>query len=149
MNDMQRLEDVFRKHGDSLAAMLIEPIQGNCCGILARADYVHLARRLCDQYGVMLIIDEVKSGFRVGKSGIQGILGVKPDITTFAKAMGNGYPIAVVAGREDVMRTFRYGGAATAAPILRIRSRWRRPRNACAFWTRRLHWKRWQAMGAT
>jgi glutamate-1-semialdehyde 2,1-aminomutase len=111
MNDMQRLEDVFRKHGDGLAAMLIEPIQGNCCGILARADYVHLARRLCDQYGVMLIIDEVKSGFRVGKSGIQGILGVKPDITTFAKAMGNGYPIAVVAGREDVMRTFRYGGA--------------------------------------
>ncbi len=111
MNDAQRLEDVFRRHGDSLAAMLIEPIQGNCCGILARADYVHLARRLCDQYGVMLIIDEVKSGFRVGKSGIQGILGVKPDITTFAKAMGNGYPIAVVAGREDVMRTFRYGGA--------------------------------------
>lgn len=111
MNDLQRLEDTFKAHGDRLAAMLIEPIQGNCCGILARADYVHLARQLCDRYGVMLIIDEVKSGFRVGRGGIQGILGVRPDITTFAKAMANGYPIAVVAGREDVMRTFRYGGA--------------------------------------
>jgi len=111
MNDMQRLEDTFRRHGDQLAAMLIEPIQGNCCGIAARAEYVHLARRLCDQYGVLLIIDEVKTGFRVGKGGIQGILGVRPDITTFAKAVANGYPIAVIAGREDVMRTFRYGGA--------------------------------------
>lgn len=111
MNDSQRLEDTFKKHGHSLAAMLIEPIQGNCCAISARQDYVQLARRLCDEYGVLLIIDEVKTGFRVGKGGIQGILGVRPDITTFAKAVGNGYPISVVAGREDVMRTFRYGGA--------------------------------------
>lgn len=111
MNDAQRLEDVFKRHGNTLAAMLIEPIQGNCCGIMARVDYVQLARQLCDEYGVLLIIDEVKTGFRVGKGGIQGIMGVRPDITTFAKAMANGYPIAVVAGREDVMRTFRYGGA--------------------------------------
>jgi glutamate-1-semialdehyde 2,1-aminomutase len=111
MNEFQRLEDTFRKHGNALAAMLIEPIQGNCCGISAKREYVELARKLCDQYGTLLIIDEVKTGFRVGKGGIQGILGVRPDITTFAKAMGNGYPIAVVAGREDVMRTFRYGGA--------------------------------------
>lgn len=111
MNDLQRLEDTFRRVGNQLAAMLIEPIQGNCCAISARADYVQLARRLCDEYGVLLIIDEVKTGFRVGKGGIQGILGVKPDITTFAKAVANGYPIAVVAGRADVMRTFRYGGA--------------------------------------
>jgi glutamate-1-semialdehyde 2,1-aminomutase len=111
MNDAQRLEDTFRRHGHTLAAMLIEPIQGNCCGIMARLDYVQLARRLCDEYGVLLIIDEVKTGFRVGKGGIQGIMGVQPDITTFAKAVANGYPIAVVAGREDVMRTFRHGGA--------------------------------------
>lgn len=111
MNDLQRLEDTFRKHGDTLAAMLIEPIQGNCCGISARKEYVQLARELCDRYGVLLIIDEVKTGFRVGKGGIQGILGVKPDLTTFAKAVANGYPISLVAGREDVMRLFRYGGA--------------------------------------
>jgi glutamate-1-semialdehyde 2,1-aminomutase len=111
MNDMQRLEDIFRRRGADLAAMLIEPIQGNCCAISARTEYVQLARKLCDQYGVMLIIDEVKTGFRVGKGGIQGIMGVRPDITTFAKAVGNGYPIAVVAGREDVMRSFGPGGA--------------------------------------
>jgi glutamate-1-semialdehyde 2,1-aminomutase len=111
MNDLQRLEDMFRKHGDRLAAMLIEPIQGNCCGIAARADYVRLARQLCDRHGVLLIIDEVKTGFRVGKGGVQGLLGVRPDITTFAKAVANGYPIAVIAGREAVMRHFRYGGA--------------------------------------
>lgn len=111
MNDLQRLEDMFKRHGDSLAAMLIEPIQGNCCGINARADYVHLARALCDRYGVLLVIDEVKTGFRVGKGGVQGLLGVRPDITTFAKAVANGYPISLVAGREDVMRLFRYGGA--------------------------------------
>jgi glutamate-1-semialdehyde 2,1-aminomutase len=102
---------MFKRHGDKLAAMLIEPIQGNCCSIMARTEYVQLARELCTKYGVMLIIDEVKSGFRVGKSGIQGIMGVVPDITTFAKAVANGYPISVVAGREEVMRTFRYGGA--------------------------------------
>lgn len=111
MNDMQRLEDTFRRHGDRLAAMLIEPIQGNCCAIAARADYVQLARRLCDDHGVLLIIDEVKTGFRVAKGGIQGLLGVRPDIATFAKAMGNGYPIAAIAGREEVMRSFRPGGA--------------------------------------
>jgi glutamate-1-semialdehyde 2,1-aminomutase len=111
MNDFQRLEDTFRRHGDQLAAMLIEPIQGNCCGIMAQLDYVRLARRLCDQYGVLLIIDEVKTGFRVGKGGIQGIMGVTPDLTTFAKAVANGYPISLVAGREEVMRMFRYGGA--------------------------------------
>jgi glutamate-1-semialdehyde 2,1-aminomutase len=112
MNNLQRLEDVFRRHGDTMAAMLIEPIQGNCCSIMASVEYVRLARDLCTKYGVLLIIDEVKSGFRVGRGGIQGIMGVVPDLTTFAKAVANGYPIAVVAGREDVMRTFRYGGAA-------------------------------------
>ena len=111
MNDMQRLEDTFKRHGDKLAAMLIEPIQGNCCAIMARVEYVRLARDLCDRHGVMLIIDEVKSGFRVGKGGIQGLMGVVPDITTFAKAVGNGYPIALVAGREAVMRSFGHGGA--------------------------------------
>jgi glutamate-1-semialdehyde 2,1-aminomutase len=111
MNDFQRLEDVFKRCGHTMAAMLIEPIQGNCCGIMAQVEYVQLARKLCDQYGVLLIIDEVKTGFRVGKGGIQGIMGVTPDITTFAKAVANGYPIAIVAGREEVMRTFRYGGA--------------------------------------
>ncbi|NMD07385.1 MAG: aspartate aminotransferase family protein [Phyllobacteriaceae bacterium] len=112
MNDASRLEDVFKHHGDSIAAMLIEPMMGNCCAISATREFVHLARRLCDKHGVLLIIDEVKTGFRVAKGGIQSLLDVRPDISTFAKAMGNGYPIAAIGGREDVMRTFKYGGAA-------------------------------------
>jgi glutamate-1-semialdehyde 2,1-aminomutase len=92
--------------------MLIEPIQGNCCAISARRDYVQRARELCDRHGVLLIMDEVKSGFRVARGGVQSLLGVTPDIATFAKAMGNGYPISAIAGREQVMRTFRPGGAA-------------------------------------
>lgn len=112
MNDIDRLETVFRKYGNSMAAMLIEPIQGNCCGISATTEFVKAARALCDQYGVLMIIDEVKTGFRVAKGGVQSLHGVTPDIATFAKAMANGYPIAAVAGREEVMRTFRYGGAA-------------------------------------
>jgi len=112
MNDMERLEDTFRKHGNTMAAMLIEPIQGNCCGIMATTPYMQLARKLCDQYGVLLIIDEVKTGFRVARGGVQSLYDVIPDIATFAKAMGNGYPISAIAGREDVMRTFNYGKAA-------------------------------------
>jgi glutamate-1-semialdehyde 2,1-aminomutase len=112
MNDANRLEDLFRRHGDEIAAMLIEPIQGNCCAISARPEFVQLARELCDRHGVLLIIDEVKTGFRVAKGGVQSLIGVRPDISTFAKAMANGYPIAALGGREEVMRTFRYGGAA-------------------------------------
>ena len=112
MNDSQRLEDTFRRHGDRIAALLIEPIQGNCCAISARRDYVRLARDLCDRHGVLLVIDEVKTGFRVAKGGVQSLLGVVPDISTFAKAMGNGYPIAAIAGREEVMRSFAFGKAA-------------------------------------
>ena len=112
MNDANRLEDVFKAHGSEIAAMLIEPMMGNCCAIGATTEFVKLARALCDKYGVLLIIDEVKTGFRVAKGGIQSLHDVVPDLCTFAKAMGNGYPIAAVCGREDVMRHFRYGGAA-------------------------------------
>lgn len=112
MNDANRLEDVFKRHGSSIAAMLIEPMMGNCCAISATTEFVKLARSLCDRHGVLLIIDEVKTGFRVARGGIQSLHGVTPDICTFAKAMGNGYPIAAIAGREEVMRTFKFGGAA-------------------------------------
>ncbi len=92
--------------------MLIEPIQGNCCSISARADYVRRARELCTLHGALLIIDEVKTGFRVARGGVQSLLGVVPDIATFAKALANGYPISALAGREEVMRAIRPGGAA-------------------------------------
>lgn len=118
LNDANFLEDVLKKHGDQIAAFLIEPIMGNCCGITAKPDYVRDVRQLCDRYGVIMIIDEVKTGFRVARGGVQELMDVKADLCTFAKALANGYPISVVAGREEIMRKIgngvAHGGTYTA-----------------------------------
>lgn len=104
LNDANYLEDLLKRRHAEIGAFLIEPIMGNCCSIAADREYVHAARELCDRYDVLMIIDEVKTGFRVARGGVQELLGIKADLCTFAKAMGNGYPISVVAGREDIMR---------------------------------------------
>lgn len=104
LNDANQAEDVLRKHHNEIGAFLIEPIMGNCCSITADRQYLHDVRELCDRYDVTLIVDEVKTGFRVAKGGVQELFDFKADICTFAKAVGNGYPISIVAGREDVMR---------------------------------------------
>lgn len=104
LNDAERLEYTLQSHGDSIAAILIEPMMGNCCSITATKDYVHDVRALCDRYDVVMICDEVKTGFRVARGGVQELMGFKSDLCTFAKAMANGYPISAIAGREDIMR---------------------------------------------
>jgi glutamate-1-semialdehyde 2,1-aminomutase len=104
LNDANAIEALFRKHADKIGAFLIEPIMGNCCGISATPEYMQDIRKLCDKYDVLLIIDEVKTGFRVAKGGAQELYGITADLCTFAKSMANGYPISVVAGREDIMR---------------------------------------------
>jgi glutamate-1-semialdehyde 2,1-aminomutase len=120
-NDANQLEDVLKRHGDSIACLLIEPIMGNCLGIAADPAYVRTARQLCDRYGIVLIIDEVKTGFRVARGGVQELYGVRADLCTFAKAVANGYPISVLAGREDIMRKLgkgvAHGGTYTAHPV--------------------------------
>ena len=104
LNDANRLEDVFKHNGAKIAAFLIEPIMGNCCSLTADLQYMREVRALCDRYDIVLIIDEVKIGFRVARGGVQELMGIRADLCTFAKAVGNGYPISVVAGREDIMR---------------------------------------------
>ncbi|MFZ0009897.1 MAG: aminotransferase class III-fold pyridoxal phosphate-dependent enzyme [Steroidobacteraceae bacterium] len=120
-NDANQLEDVLKRHGDSIACLLIEPIMGNCLGIAAEPAYVRAARALCDKYGVVMIIDEVKTGFRVARGGVQELYGVRADLCTFAKALANGYPISVLAGREHIMRKLgkgvAHGGTYTAHPV--------------------------------
>jgi glutamate-1-semialdehyde 2,1-aminomutase len=103
LNDTNAIEDLLKKHHDNIGAFLIEPIMGNCCGITARRQYMHDIRELCDRFDVLLIIDEVKTGFRVARGGAQELFGVRADLCTFAKAMGNGYPIAALAGSDEVM----------------------------------------------
>jgi glutamate-1-semialdehyde 2,1-aminomutase len=109
MNDADRLESVFKAYGHEIAAFMIEPIMGNCCSISATREYLRDARALCDRYGILMVIDEVKTGFRVARGGVQELMGVKADLCTFAKALGNGYPISVLAGREEIMRRFGKG----------------------------------------
>jgi glutamate-1-semialdehyde 2,1-aminomutase len=120
-NDANQLEDVFKRHAGSIACLLIEPIMGNCLGIATDPAYIRAARELCDRHGVVLIIDEVKSGFRVARGGVQELYGVQADLCTFAKAIANGYPISVLAGREDIMRKIgrgvAHGGTYTAHPV--------------------------------
>jgi glutamate-1-semialdehyde 2,1-aminomutase len=120
-NDANQLEDVFKRHADRIACLLIEPIMGNCLGIAADPEYLRAARSLCDAYGVVLIIDEVKTGFRVAKGGVQELYGVNADLCTFAKAVANGYPISILAGREQIMRKIgrgvAHGGTYTAHSV--------------------------------
>ncbi len=117
-NDANRLEEVLKQHGDKIAAVLIEPILGNCCGIPSSPEFLRAVRELCTKHGVLMIVDEVKTGFRVAKGGAQELYGVRADLFTVAKAMGNGYPIAAVCGREEIMRNFgrgvAHGGTYTA-----------------------------------
>lgn len=117
-NDANRLEEVLKRDGHRIAAVLIEPILGNCCGIPSKPEFIKAVRELCTRYGVLMIVDEVKTGFRVAKGGAQELYGVKADICTMAKALGNGYPLAAIGGREDIMRKFgkgvAHGGTYTA-----------------------------------
>ncbi len=123
LNDANRLEDLLRRRGDQIAAMLIEPILGNAGSITADPQYLRDVRELCDRHDVMLIVDEVKTGFRVARGGVQELMGVRADLCTFAKALGNGYPISAFAGREEIMRYvggpegIAQGGTYAAHPV--------------------------------
>jgi glutamate-1-semialdehyde 2,1-aminomutase len=97
--DLDRLEDLLRAHGGDVAAIIMEPMRCE----MPPAGYLEGVRALADRYGVVLIFDEVSCGWRIALGGVQQVTGVTPDLTVFAKAMSNGYPMAAVAGRRAVM----------------------------------------------
>ena len=103
LNDFNAIDEVFARVGNDIAAIVIEPILGNCGSIASTQEYMQKLRDMCDANGALLIMDEVKTGFRVAKGGAQELYGIKADLTTYAKAMGNGYPVAAFGGRADVM----------------------------------------------
>ena len=103
LNDFAAIDEVFTRVGNDIAAIVIEPILGNCGSIASSQEYMQTLRNLCDANGSLLIMDEVKTGFRVAKGGAQALYGINADLTTYAKAMGNGYPVAAFGGRADVM----------------------------------------------
>jgi len=108
LNDISAIDAVFAEHGHDIAAILIEPIMGNCGSIASTQAYMQKLRDICNSNGSVLIMDEVKTGFRVAKGGAQALYNIHADITTYAKAMGNGYPVAAFGGKAEVMDTISF-----------------------------------------
>ncbi|HEY0389132.1 MAG TPA: aspartate aminotransferase family protein [Gaiellales bacterium] len=102
-NDTAALERAFAAHGDRIAAVITEPILGNCGGLMPADGYLERMRELATQAGALLIFDEVLTGFRIGSGGAQQMLGIEPDLTVLAKAIGAGFPVAALGGRREVM----------------------------------------------
>ncbi len=102
-NDIQALEDVMSKHGGEVACIIVEPVMANAGLILPEQGYLHSLSKIAKEHGSLLIFDEVVTGFRLALGGAQEYYSIKPDLSTFAKAMSNGFAIACIAGREDVM----------------------------------------------
>ncbi len=113
-NDLEAAARAFRSHGENIAAVIVEPILGNAFGIMPQPGFLEGLRRLCDENGSVLIFDEVKTGFRIALGGAQEHFGVTPDLATFAKAMGNGFPVAAIAARGGVLEAWSKGGISQA-----------------------------------
>jgi glutamate-1-semialdehyde 2,1-aminomutase len=110
-NDPQRLEEDFRENAGCLACFILEPVIGAGGMIPASREYLQTARRLCDQHGVVLIFDEVISGFRYRAGDVGLLYGIRPDLITLGKIIGGGMPVAAVGGRAEIMdQAGRAGG---------------------------------------
>ena len=105
-NDLADVEATVARHPDQVAAVIVEPIAHNAPGLLPRPEFLPGLRALCDREGIVLIFDEVITGFRHGLGGYQQLCGVTPDLATLGKAIANGFPLAAVAGRRALMERF-------------------------------------------
>ena len=110
-NDFEGFERAMQAYGDQIAAVITEPCQGNCGAIDPLPGFLELVRKLTSQYGTVFILDEVKTGFRLANGGAQEYYNVRPDMATYAKAMGNGYPIAAFGGKKEIMSIIGHGVA--------------------------------------
>ncbi len=117
-NDEAALVDAFKRVGDELACVIIEPIAGNMNFVIPTNAYMHALRALCDKHGVVLIYDEVMTGFRVALGGAQAHFGIKPDLTTLGKVIGGGMPVGAFGGRRDIMAHIAPLGAVYQAGTL-------------------------------
>jgi len=102
-NSVEAVEAAFRERGSQIAAVIVEPVVGNMGCVPPRAGYLEALRRITEQHGAMLIIDEVMTGFRLALGGAQERYRIKPDLTTLGKIIGGGLPIAAYGGRADIM----------------------------------------------
>jgi len=121
-NDLQWLERTLETHHQEIAAIITEPILCNSSCLMPRPGYLEGLRDLATRYGIVLIFDEVITGFRVARGGAQGLLGVTPDLVTFGKAVAAGFPLSVLAGKKEIMGLIAqhrvlHGGTFNGNPI--------------------------------
>lgn len=111
-NDLDSVEQAVRENPDQIAAIILEPIQHNVGCVLPELAFLQGLRKICDREGIVLIFDEVITGFRHNIGGYQAISKVTPDLTAMGKAIANGFPVAAIGGRRDIMQKFntRPGG---------------------------------------
>ena len=102
-NDLDQVREAFAKVGGQIACIIVEPVAGNMNCIPPKAGFLEGLREVCDQYGAVLIFDEVMTGFRVALGGAQAYYNVKPDLTTLGKVIGGGMPVGAFGGRRDIM----------------------------------------------
>jgi len=115
-NDPEALREVMAEHGDELAGVILEPVPHSVGCLFPTRPFLDALEEETDAHDVPLIFDEVITAFRHSPHGVQDVLGVTPDLTTLAKAMGNGYPVAAVGGRADIMS--QAGGDNTTGVVI-------------------------------
>ena len=113
-NDFDAVEQCVKDHHGDVAAMFVEPCLGNIAGIEPEDGFLAHLKTLCNEYNIVLVFDEVKTGFRLANGGAREAYGVIPDISTYAKSLGNGFPVAAFGGKEEVMDVIG-GGSVTHA----------------------------------
>jgi len=117
-NDAQQVRDCFARLGDKIACIIVEPVVGNMNCVPPVPGFLECLREVCDQYGSLLVIDEVMTGFRVSPTGAQGHYNVTADITTLGKVIGGGMPVGAFGGRRDVMQMIAPSGPVYQAGTL-------------------------------
>ncbi len=117
-NDLAALEECLRREGERVAAVILEPVAGNMGVVLPRPGFLEGVRRLTREYGVLLIYDEVITGFRVGPRGAQGLFAQDPDLTCLGKIIGGGLPVGAYGGRREIMEQVSPAGPVYQAGTL-------------------------------
>jgi glutamate-1-semialdehyde 2,1-aminomutase len=102
-NDSEQVKACFAEVGEQIACIIVEPVAGNMNCITPEAGFLETLRAVCDQYGAVLIFDEVMTGFRIALGGAQAHYGITPDITTFGKVIGGGMPVGAFGGKRAIM----------------------------------------------
>lgn len=117
-NNMELFEETIEQNKDEIAAIILEPVIGNAGVILPKENYLHDIRKLTKENGIILIFDEVITGFRLALGGAQEYFAIKPDLVTLGKIMGGGFPLAAYGGGEDMMRLISPSGKVYQAGTL-------------------------------